>query len=606
MWPDNETPVDLLGFDYLVDSLEYVVTNDRLKPVTIGVLGDWGSGKSSLLQMLAERLASRTDYVVVSFSPWRSEGYEDAKASLMAAILRQLHDRIEVGDNSARRLFNRLWVKVRALIPGPAAAVRAVAKPVGSAIAVAHGAPPEVGAVAAEAVVIGVDAAVASQTALEHPQSFDSVSDFRDEFGALLGEIKGLTGVCVLIDDLDRCLPDTIVDVFEAIRLFLHAPRTAFVIAAHREIVQAAIEGRYPINQQGDASLGRDYLEKIVQIEVNVPALAGPEAETYLNLLFAELRLDANALRLVLDEAAKRRHAGAIAVCMNHGIAAGVLGTVSAELQSDFTIVSRIAPALSRGLRGNPRQLKRFLNTLMLRVETARRRSVGLLPDVMAKLMVLELSANDFQQLYRWQLDQNGKPTELAEAELARIPENLGAKSGTDVRNWMQSPAVRAWLELEPPLAMVALGPYFFYSRDRLAPGASAARLSTKLQGLLARLGDSIAAKRRSAVKEAANLSAEELGPLIEVLIVVASRTPGEAVMDSVIEIAGQRKEYWPVVCQNLAKIPAVSVPVALPPKLMVQARDDPSVHGLLDQWQGSTVSRLAASVGQARKLSKK
>jgi hypothetical protein len=122
----------------------------------------------------------------------------------------------------------------------------------------------------------------------------------------------------------------------------------------------------------------------------------------------------------------------------------------------------------------------------------------------------------------------------------------------------------------------------------------------------LARLGDSIAAKRRSAVKEAASLSAEELGPLIEVLIVVASRTPSEAVMDSVIEIAGQRKEYWPVICQTLAKIPAVSVPVALPPKLMVQGRDDPSVRGLLDQWQGSTVSRLAAAVGQSRKLSKK
>lgn len=606
MWPDNETSVDLLGFDYLVDSLEYVVTNDRLKPVTIGVLGDWGSGKSSLLQMLARRLASRTDYVVVSFSPWRYEGYEDAKAALMAAILRQLHDRIEVGDNRARRLFDRLWAKVRALIPGPAAAARAMAKPVGSAIAAAHGAPPEVGAAAAEAAVAGVDAAIISQTVTEHSPSLDSVSDFRDEFGALLADIKGLSSVVVLIDDLDRCLPETIVEVFEAIRLFLHAPHTAFVLAAHREIVQAAIEGRYPINQQGDASLGRDYLEKIVQIEINVPPLAAPEAETYLNLLFAELRLDANALRVVLDEAVKRRLAGAIAVCMNHGIAAGVLGTVPVDLQADFTIVSRIAPALSRGLRGNPRQLKRFLNTLMLRVETAHRRGVSLEPAVMAKLMVLEQSANDFQQLYRWQLDQNGKPTELVEAELATIPENLGDKSGADVRNWMQSPAVRAWLELEPPLATVGLGPYFFFSRDRLAPGASAARLSTKLQALLARLGDSISAKRRSALKEAASLSAEELSPLIEVLTSLASRTPSEPVMDSMIEIAGQRKEYWPSVCQALAKLPAASVPVALPPKLMVQGRDDPGVQGLLDQWQSSTVTRLAAAVGQARKLSKK
>ena len=37
MWPDNETTVDLLGFDYLVDSLEVVLTQPRLLPLTVGV-----------------------------------------------------------------------------------------------------------------------------------------------------------------------------------------------------------------------------------------------------------------------------------------------------------------------------------------------------------------------------------------------------------------------------------------------------------------------------------------------------------------------------------------------------------------------------------------
>jgi KAP family P-loop domain. len=65
VWADNETRIDLLGFDYLIDSLEIVLTEPRLLPVTVGVLGDWGSGKSSLLTMVTDRLAESGEYVVV-------------------------------------------------------------------------------------------------------------------------------------------------------------------------------------------------------------------------------------------------------------------------------------------------------------------------------------------------------------------------------------------------------------------------------------------------------------------------------------------------------------------------------------------------------------
>jgi KAP family P-loop domain len=56
MWADNETTIDLLGSDYLVDSLLVVLTETRLLPVTVGISGDWGSGKTSLMGMAAEAL----------------------------------------------------------------------------------------------------------------------------------------------------------------------------------------------------------------------------------------------------------------------------------------------------------------------------------------------------------------------------------------------------------------------------------------------------------------------------------------------------------------------------------------------------------------------
>jgi hypothetical protein len=58
MWADNETDSALLGFDYLVDGLVVALTEPRLLPVTIGVWGDWGSGKSSLMLIAAAELAA--------------------------------------------------------------------------------------------------------------------------------------------------------------------------------------------------------------------------------------------------------------------------------------------------------------------------------------------------------------------------------------------------------------------------------------------------------------------------------------------------------------------------------------------------------------------
>jgi hypothetical protein len=160
VWADNETTVDLLGFDYLVDSLEVVLTQPRLLPVTVGVLGDWGSGKTSLLQMVAKRLGASPGYVVVSFSPWRYQAYEDVKAALMDAVLTKVDERVPDTDAGKRSagLVRRLRSKVARIMVGPAAAGRVLAPAAGSLIAAHEHLPPELGSAAASAAVLSLTA----------------------------------------------------------------------------------------------------------------------------------------------------------------------------------------------------------------------------------------------------------------------------------------------------------------------------------------------------------------------------------------------------------------------------------------------------------------
>lgn len=613
MWPDNETTIDLLGFDYLVDSLEVVLTQPRLLPVTVGVLGDWGSGKTSLLGMVAQRLSvlpggEASPYVVVSFSPWRYEAYEDVKAALMDAVLTKVSERIPSEDAEKNGLLGKLRAKVARMLVGPVAAGKLLAPAVGSAVAVHQGLSPDMGAAAGSAVVAGAEA-VAAQASADRkeddsalPTIFESVADFRDEFERLLNSMDDVKAVIVLIDDLDRCLDDTVVDVFEAIRLFLQVSSTAFVIAANREIVQAAVERRYPVAREGDASLGKDYLEKIVQIEITVPPLAEPEAETYLNLLFADLRLSADEMAKIRESAILRRREGQFAVAMNYGIAKGVLGEVSAELQADFTIANRIAPTLSRGLRGNPRQLKRFLNTMLLRIATAKRRSVDLDPTILAKLMVLEQATKEFQQLFLWQVAQHGAPDELAIAEAAASSGTMGEDQPADLRAWFASPAVRSWLELEPQLASVPLGEYFFFSRDRLSPASPAARLSANLQALLSNLQLGTTAQRRSAVETASQLTSEEFSPLYAALLERAGRRPDGEAMRSAMELAQKQPSSWPAFTAMLLAVPPKDISTALPLQLVTLGRGTPEIRPVLDHWEAAGSAGLKHAVGEAKK----
>ncbi len=120
MWSDNETDVDLLQYRYLVASVVRIVNTPHLLPTTIGIFGDWGTGKSSLIKMVEGELRKDPSTMCITFSGWLFEDYEDAKTALMGSILDAIEEHVkgnegllQKSDKLLRKLMKRVnWLQL--------------------------------------------------------------------------------------------------------------------------------------------------------------------------------------------------------------------------------------------------------------------------------------------------------------------------------------------------------------------------------------------------------------------------------------------------------------------------------------------------------------
>lgn len=659
MWADNEADLDLLGFDFLVDELVVALTEPRLLPLTIGVLGDWGSGKSSLMQIAAQELndlhsghemgdeedTTISPYLTINFSPWQYEDHDDVKIALMSAVLDAIAARVPDAADQVGRLrtilgrLGRLGRRVGRAGAGVAPTLMPI---------LVKGAIPEMDPGTLELVTAAANAAAAeAQKALGDPAPHQQpaaekpgtptgdVDAFRREFAALVKKIPGCEAVIVFIDDLDRCLPETVVDTFEAIRLFLNTPKTAYVLALNQNVVESAIDSRYPeLRKQDGAGIGRDYLEKMLQLKIAIPPLSAPEAETYVNLLFAELHLDEDEFSKVLEKSAEVRRQNGLAVAFNTGIAGTVLDDIPTKLAADLKWAADISPVMGASLRGNPRQLKRFLNNLLLKHRSATRRGAALKLPVLAKLMVLEDQYNtDFQKLFDWELAADGACPEIGDAETharnmgteSRSPApaaktrasdsraERGEKAATatmeaptppnEAQTWASKTHIAEWLRADPTFAGTDLRPYFTYSRDKLSFGVSASRLAPHLQRLITDVQSDVDGNRRRQYTAVAELEPNDRAQFTEALLERVQRDPASMALIAALELTERNTDMVSSVCEVLQRIPPSAIPTSAGSAAVRRLpKDNASVAALWDRWEQSDNAQLRIVVVGARK----
>lgn len=135
MWHDNETSVDYLNFRIVAKACAQLIRDAGDEPVSIGISGGWGVGKSSLVRMIETEFASeRAKYVVVTFNPWLYQGFEDARTALLQivgdAVLQQAKSSTTL-SKKAEGFLKRINLLRLAQLGGEVAATLITGVPVG-------------------------------------------------------------------------------------------------------------------------------------------------------------------------------------------------------------------------------------------------------------------------------------------------------------------------------------------------------------------------------------------------------------------------------------------------------------------------------------------
>ena len=403
MWPDKETEIDYLNFGYMVNLVANIATNRDLSPSTIGLYGDWGSGKSSLMKLVQKKIEEKypkdekkkdtIKTLCIEFNGWLFEGYEDTKTSLCGAILDALADEKrfskEVTDY-AKELIKKIDIN-KILGKGVKYGLDLfLSGGIGMLTDLSlSGLLSTIKSNAGEVQAKDIEEILSMLK--KNDKTRTEIKKFRNEFKDLLKKSK-VENVVVFIDELDRCLPDTVLEVFEAMRLFLFVEGMSFVIGADERLIQYSIKSKYKEVPGNNLDIGKEYLEKVIQYPLYIPQLTRAEVNQYLACLLLKQTLS--------DEKFKKILGIVYTLTPDQDFSMDLISDKAPDLtencKQEMALARQISSVLAPSINGNPRQCKRFLNTLYMRLELAKSRNVTLDKNILAKLMLAEYFNPEF------------------------------------------------------------------------------------------------------------------------------------------------------------------------------------------------------------------
>ena len=616
LWSDEPSPVDLLAFGAVAETAVEAVLDDALDPIALGISGPWGSGKSTVLKLIEAELAARGDanedeqILVVETDPWRYDPDVGAKATLILEVLNALTAELEERgsmpaevEGALKKLVKRVnWAKALKLAARSAITLQ----------------------------LPGVDnlSGLVNEGDVEGDSAPRNLDDFRQDFAELLADeqLHHLRRIVVLVDDLDRCLPETVVDTLETMRLFLSAPKMSFVIAADEDRVADALRDRYPVGNgsaENAEEPARLYLHKIVQTTLRLPALSRFDTEAYLLLLLLQRKADQKLTDAQFEQIVRD--------CTELRIAAGTIDSIEIptglDIAAERQFAARLTPILYEKLRGSPRRVKRFLNDLNVRSSIAERRGIELDVSVVAKLMVLELLLpEEFNTVLGWlargalrrqlaRLEEVAgrsvpaeKPDKIEDQEpvedTSKKPRPKQGKASSDKPDdengndeGFADNLVR-WARLSPSLEDIDLSPYMHLAASFAGTPLIDSGLPERLRDVAANLLSSSRALQKSVTDaDIGSLPPADVQALIEHVGRMARDRPGDLLsgVGAILRVARLADAALGATSALMA-IPAKEIKA---PVVLLFGRNDAATYrGVLERWRdGTTESSVKRAV---------
>lgn len=251
MLTDNEIKKasdDLLKFEALSETLKEIIISSNT-PLTIGLYGEWGSGKTSLMRMTKDLLKDDDNTKTAWFDAWKFDKSDDLRIALIHTILKEI-GRDKTIESSLKKDVSDLLKRVNWTGLGIATLNQFLPRP--------------------------LTFKEATDRLIKGPEDFsqntlDLIGDFEKEFRHIVHRYVGVDGkLVVFIDDLDRCIPKKTIDILEAIKLFVNVKQSVFIIGADKQVIESGIHQKYPEMYE---DWGKKYLDKIIQIPFFLPPL---------------------------------------------------------------------------------------------------------------------------------------------------------------------------------------------------------------------------------------------------------------------------------------------------------------------------------------------
>lgn len=514
MWKDSETELDFLDFDYLIHILKDIISDEALLPSSIGVYGDWGSGKSSLIRMSMKSFESEENTVCLVFNGWIFEGYEDAKTALMGSILDAIQKQTTLTAKAKQCLVGlyksvdklkllRNGIKYGAdflLTGGIGTLTDITMKSVVSKVR------DNVGDVEASDII------TAMQDELSNKEIREDIKEFQKNFSELL-EATSINRLVIFIDELDRCSPDTILETLEAIRLFLFTGNSVFIIGADERHISYAVKRKFDKIEGQQIDIGKEYLEKIIQYPIRIPRLNSKEVEFYITCLLFEKDLSVDEFREMMSFINEERNKNIIDFALDYTLIREHNSHLADKIKDSLLIAKQLSSVLANGLNGNPRHCKRFLNSLVMREKMASSKSIQLDRKILAKVMMLEYFKSPlFKKIAQLVSAEQGKPKEIELLETNQLIDS------SDLKLWKDDKWVQDWCTISPSLSDVDLRPYFYFSRSALDErfDTSIVKLSPTAQKTLEKLLSKTAGGLAEALKSALDINEFESNEILQ------------------------------------------------------------------------------------------